>query len=241
MARILPLLVFLGSLTILAELIAQAEFFDVPAAIAIMARGSYLALFGLSFAVAALTTVFLNLDTTAVLLTPAMLATAVRAGIPTTPLAMTTVWLANIASLLLPGPNLTNLLAAGRVGAPALAFAARMALPQLGALVATAVCLWVFFWHRARRANDRLLPTGWSAWRRVWRPKAGGRNRLLLLTGCRQSNASVGACAGPAGQVAPVRTPERSQGESCRWYGSDRSGRRSPGRKRCAPNTPGLR
>jgi len=49
------------------------------------------------------------------------------------PLAMTTVWLANTASLLLPVSNLTNLLAADRVGLKALPFARQMALPQLAA------------------------------------------------------------------------------------------------------------
>ena len=44
-----------------------------------------------------------------------MLATAVRAGVAPLPLAMTTVWLANTASLLLPVSNLTNLLAMERV------------------------------------------------------------------------------------------------------------------------------
>ena len=159
LARILPLLVFLGTVIVLAELAAQAEFFDVLAArIAIVARGSYPVLFALSVAFAAVTTVFLNLDTTAVLLTPVMLATAVRAGIATMPLAMTTVWLANIASLLLPVSNLTNLLAADRVGLPVGDFAARMLLPQAGALAATAVCLWVFFWRRGVRGDDRYTP-----------------------------------------------------------------------------------
>jgi Na+/H+ antiporter NhaD/arsenite permease-like protein len=145
-ARILPLLAFLGSVIVLAELTAQTEFFDLLAIrIAVVARGSYLALFGLSLGFAALTTVFLNLDTTAVLLTPVMLAMAARVGIASTPLAMTIVWPANIASLLLPVSNLTNLLAAQRVGLPVLAFAERMALPQLGALGATAACLWSSF------------------------------------------------------------------------------------------------
>lgn len=66
-------------------------------------------------AFAGLTTIALNLDTTAVLLTPVMLALATRVGIAPLPLAMTTVWLANTASLLLPVSNLTNLLAAERV------------------------------------------------------------------------------------------------------------------------------
>lgn len=159
MARIAPLLLFLFAVIIMAELTAKAEFFDVLAArIAIVGRGSYPALFALSVAFAALTTVFLNLDTTAVLLTPVMLATAVRAGIATMPLAMTTVWLANTASLLLPVSNLTNLLAADRVDLPVHSFAARMALPQAAAVVVTAGCLWLFYWRRGLRPDDRYLP-----------------------------------------------------------------------------------
>jgi arsenical pump membrane protein len=147
--RILPLLVFLGAVIVLAELAAAAQLFDVIATrVTILARGRNAALFWLCLAFAALTTIFLNLDTTAVLLTPVMLATAVRAGVAPLPLAMTTVWLANTASLLLPVSNLTNLLAQDRVGLSPLEFAARMALPQLAALVVVAACLWVFFWRQ---------------------------------------------------------------------------------------------
>jgi arsenical pump membrane protein len=39
-----------------------------------------------------------------------------------------------------------------------LAFAERMALPQLGAPGATAACLWLFFWRRGLRADDRYIP-----------------------------------------------------------------------------------
>ena len=103
MTRIAPILLFLFAVIVLAELTARAQFFDVVAArIAIIGRGSYAALFGLTFAFATITTIFLNLDTTAVLLTPVMLATAARARIAPMPMAMTTVWLANTASLLLP-------------------------------------------------------------------------------------------------------------------------------------------
>ncbi|MBB5873829.1 arsenical pump membrane protein [Allocatelliglobosispora scoriae] len=151
--RIAPLLAFLAAVIVLAELTAQAEVFDVIASrITIWAGGSNVVLFGLCLGFAALTTIFLNLDTTAVLLTPVMLATAYRAGVDRLPLAMTTVWLANTASLLLPVSNLTNLLAADRIGLRPLEFAARMALPQVAALVVVAVCLWVFYWrHNAKR------------------------------------------------------------------------------------------
>jgi arsenical pump membrane protein len=147
--RIAPLLLFLGSVIVLAQLAARAEVFDVIAArVTILARGSNVALFVLTLVFAALTTIFLNLDTTAVLLTPVLLATAVRAGVPALPLAMTTVWLANTASLLLPVSNLTNLLAMDRVGLSPLEFASRLWLPQVAALVVVAGCLWVFFWRR---------------------------------------------------------------------------------------------
>jgi arsenical pump membrane protein len=133
--------------------------FDVIAArIAIAARGNYLILFILCCLLAASTTAFLNLDTTAVLLTPVMLAVARAMRIPPLPLAMTTVWLANTASLLLPVSNLTNLLATNRIGLAPAAFAARMILPELAALLTTMLCLWIFYWRRGKRGADSYVP-----------------------------------------------------------------------------------
>lgn len=157
--RILPLLLFLGSVIVLAELTADASVFDVIAVrVAGLARGNYPALFVLCVFFAAATTTVLNLDTTAVLLTPVMLALARKAGIAVIPLAMTTVWLANTASLLLPVSNLTNLLAANRVALPAAAFASRMWPVQLTSVAVTMVFLWVFFWRRSVRGVDRYDP-----------------------------------------------------------------------------------
>ncbi len=157
--RILPLLLFLASVIVLAELTAEAEVFDVIAArVAIIARGRYFALFLLCVAFAAATTISLNLDTTAVLLTPVMLALARKLGAAALPLAMTTVWLANTASLLLPVSNLTNLLAANRVALTPLAFAQRMWAPQLASIAATMAFLWIFYWRRGRRDSDRFEP-----------------------------------------------------------------------------------
>ncbi|MDT7654655.1 MAG: arsenical pump rane protein [Pseudonocardiales bacterium] len=157
--RIAPLLLFLGSVIVLATLTKKAKVFDAIAArLAIVGRGSYLALFLLCVAFASATTISLNLDTTAVLLTPVFLALAQRARIAALPLAMTTIWLANTASMLLPVSNLTNLLAADRVALSAPAFAARMWAPQLAILAATMVFLWVLYWRRGRRGVDRYEP-----------------------------------------------------------------------------------
>jgi arsenical pump membrane protein len=157
--RLAPLLAFLATVVILARLVADAELFEVVAVrLTRLAGGDVLRLLVLCAAFAALTTMFLNLDTTAVLLTPVMLATAARIGIAAVPFAMTTVWLANTASLLLPVSNLTNLLAADRVGLSPAAFAARMAPAQLVAIAATMLCLWALHWRRALRDGDRYEP-----------------------------------------------------------------------------------
>jgi arsenical pump membrane protein len=154
--RLLPLLLFLGSVIILAELTAAAEVFDVIAnRLSILGRGRYPALFLMCVALASITTMSLNLDTTAVLLTPVILALALTLGISPLPLAMTTVWLANTASLLLPVSNLTNLLAANRVALAPLRFAGRMWAPQLAAIVMTAILLWVFYWRPGKRGGER--------------------------------------------------------------------------------------
>jgi arsenical pump membrane protein len=158
--RIRPILAFLFSVVILAELTSQAQTFDVLATrLAIMARGRFFVLFLLCVLLSVLVTVGLNLDTTAVLLTPIMLALAARAGVPALPLAVTTAFLANTASLLLPVGNLTNLLAADRVALPPAAFAARMAAPEAVSVAATMAVLWFFFWRRTRRGGaERFTP-----------------------------------------------------------------------------------
>lgn len=159
MRRIGPLLAFLATVIVLAELAGRAQVFDVVAAwVARAGRGRYPLLFGLCVLFASLTTITLNLDTTAVLLTPVMLALGTRVGIAALPLAMTTVWLANTASLLLPVSNLTNLLAADRVALSPAGLAGVMWLPQLAAIGVTAGCLWVFYWRRGRRGADRYVP-----------------------------------------------------------------------------------
>ncbi|WP_022900565.1 SLC13 family permease [Humibacter albus] len=117
-ARVWPVLLFVVAITIVAELSAEGGLFDVLALwITRAARGSAWLLWLFTVAVAVASTVFLSLDTTAVLLTPIVVAMARRVRLNPLPFALTTVMLANCASLLLPVSNLTNLLAAQRFGA----------------------------------------------------------------------------------------------------------------------------
>jgi Na+/H+ antiporter NhaD/arsenite permease-like protein len=116
-ARVWPVLLFVVAITIVAELSAEGGLFDVLALwITRAARGSAWVLWLFTVAVAVASTVFLSLDTTAVLLTPIVVAMARRVRLNPLPFALTTVMLANCASLLLPVSNLTNLLAAQRFG-----------------------------------------------------------------------------------------------------------------------------
>jgi arsenical pump membrane protein len=159
MRRILPILLFLATVLVLAELTAVAGLFDMIAVrLARIGRGNFAALFWLCVAFASVNTITLNLDTTAVLLTPVMLALASQLAIPPLPLAMTTVWLANTASLLLPVSNLTNLLAANRVALAPVAFAGRMWAAQAASIAATMVFLWAFYWSRRQRGAQRYEP-----------------------------------------------------------------------------------
>ncbi|MEV0164070.1 SLC13 family permease [Nonomuraea fuscirosea] len=154
-----PLLIFLVAIILLAELTKEAQVFDAIAArMAVLGRGNYAALFFLCTAFASFVTIFLNLDTTAVLLTPVMLALAPRARIAALPLAMTTIWLANTASLLLPVSNLTNLLGIRKIGLDAQEFAARMWAPQIAAIAVTMAFLWAFYWRRGERRDLRYTP-----------------------------------------------------------------------------------
>lgn len=154
-----PLLIFLVAIIVLAELTKEAQVFDAIATrMAVLGRGNYAALFFLCTAFASFVTIFLNLDTTAVLLTPVMLALAPRARIAALPLAMTTIWLANTASLLLPVSNLTNLLGMDKIGLDTQEFAARMWAPQIASIAVTMAFLWAFYWRRGERRDLRYTP-----------------------------------------------------------------------------------
>ncbi|AYG05210.1 arsenic transporter [Gryllotalpicola protaetiae] len=146
-ARVWPILLFVIAITVVAELATAAGLFDWIAGLAARwgrRRGWLLWL--LIALIAVVSTVFLSLDTTAVLLTPIVIVLARRVGLNPLPFALTTVWLANTASLLLPVSNLTNLLAEQHLGGigPA-AFAAAVWPAQLAGVVVPLALVAVLF------------------------------------------------------------------------------------------------
>jgi arsenical pump membrane protein len=157
--RIGPVLVFFLAITVVAEVADVAGVFDVAGHWAARAGRHRTPLLWLLFVtVSVACTVVLSLDTTAVLLTPVGLAVARQLGIPPAPFALTTLWLANTASLLLPVSNLTNLLALHhfeQLGLGHGGYVRLAALPALGAVVGTVVVL--FLLHR-RELTGRYVP-----------------------------------------------------------------------------------
>jgi Na+/H+ antiporter NhaD/arsenite permease-like protein len=154
--RSAPILGFVVAMTVVAELAAEAGVFRALAErLARMAGGRAILLWLLVVVLATASTVFLSLDTTAVLLTPVVVSLAAHVRLPPIPFALTTVWLANTASLLLPVSNLTNLLAAERLALHPLEFAALMAAP---ALVAVLVPVAVLLLLRRRELAARFVP-----------------------------------------------------------------------------------
>jgi arsenical pump membrane protein len=142
LARVAPVLGFVIAITIVAELGSEAGVFDALAQrMGRWGRGRVVALWVAVIALAVVSTAFLSLDTTAVLVTPVVVLLAQRVGISPIPFALATVWLANTASLLLPVSNLTNLLATEAIGGGALSFLALSWAPALVSIVIPVVIL----------------------------------------------------------------------------------------------------
>jgi arsenical pump membrane protein len=171
-------LLFLLALLLLSKLVERSGFFDWAAAHAARgARGRGDRLFRNLFVLGALTTVTLSLDTTALLVTPLVLACVRRLEAPPRPYVLACAFVANAASLLLPVSNLTNLLFVSRFGFTFGTYAARMIAPQLVAIVATYALLRRAV-ARDLRAFERFDPA------RCGEPGAAVPHRRFFLVTC---------------------------------------------------------
>ncbi|TXN28710.1 SLC13 family permease [Lacisediminihabitans profunda] len=166
--RVWPILLFVIAITVVTELAAAAGIFRAVAErTAKWGAGRAWLLWLLVLSLAVLSTIFLSLDTTAVLLTPVVVILARHVGLSPLPFALTTVWMANVASLLLPVSNLTNLLAEHELpGVGPLEFAALMAAPAVVSIVIPAAILFIVYRKdllaryepkKSREADDRVL------------------------------------------------------------------------------------
>ncbi|GAA4369040.1 SLC13 family permease [Paeniglutamicibacter cryotolerans] len=159
--RIGPIMLFLASISVVVNLSARAGVFAALAALATQAAGGRTwLLWTWQILLAILCTAFLSLDTTAVLLTPLVLAVVRTAGLRPLAFAVPIIWLANTASLFLPVSNVTNLLAVegGTLGTPA-EFLIGMFLPGAAAVAAT-VLVSVLVFRRQLQGRHRVSSGG---------------------------------------------------------------------------------
>lgn len=158
--RVVPVLAFVVAITIVAELASEAGVFSVLAdRLAKLGRGRLWLLWMLVLLLAVISTAFLSLDTTAVLVTPVVVLLAVHIGVSPIPFALATVWLANTASLFLPVSNLTSLLAARSFNGGPLQFLALTWAPALVGVLASAAILSFVFRRQLDRRYRMPVPT----------------------------------------------------------------------------------
>jgi len=163
---------------VVAEIADAAGVFDVAGHWAARAgRGRTWLLWLLIVGLSCLSTIVLSLDTTAVLLTPVVITVARQLRLNPLPFAMTTVWLANTASLLLPVSNLTNLLALHRFSALGLGHKGYISLALWPALAAIAATVCVLAVIHARDLRGRYSP---EAPPRTARPDLADRGRVRM-------------------------------------------------------------
>jgi arsenical pump membrane protein len=150
-----PVVVFLVTILVVADVSARAGLFEAAAARVRSASGGRpVRLLTGIFLLAAAVTAVLSLDATVVLLTPVVIAAAVATGTAARPGAHACLRMANSASLLLPVSNLTNLLALPHLDLTFGGFALVMGPVLLVVLVVEYVVLRVVFRRDLRTAPD---------------------------------------------------------------------------------------
>lgn len=167
--RVGPILAFLVCVTIVAELADGLGVFSTLAqGAARLAQGSVLGLWLLIVGVAVTATAVLSLDTTAVLVTPVVLALARQLDLDVALFAYTAVWLANTASLFLPVSNLTNLLALSALPRHNVRDFAVLTWPAAVTSVLITVLALAVIFRRSLRGRYQRLPAHPAAHRGRW-------------------------------------------------------------------------
>lgn len=120
LSRILPVLGFVAAMSVVVAAAGAVNTFEavigkvqetLGLGTTAPGRGSSALAWALILGVSLVITVFFSLDTTAILVTPLVIALARGIGINPLAAAFAVIWMANLGSLLLPISNLTNLLA----------------------------------------------------------------------------------------------------------------------------------
>lgn len=162
-----PAFVLVAGLLLVGAAAAREGVFAEAGAVASRAPGGAAVLLVVLLLFVAVVTAVLNLDTAVVFMTPVLLHAARHRGVPDRPFLYGSVFMANSASILLPGSNLTNLIVLRHEHIKGSTFAARLAPSWVVAVTVTIVFILVAFRHdlagRSVRKPEHV----------VFRPRAG--------------------------------------------------------------------
>lgn len=147
-----PAFALVGGLLLVGAAAAREGLFAEAGAIASRAPGGPIVLLLSLLLVEAIVTAVLNLDTAVVFMTPVLLHAARRRGLSDGPFLYGAVFMANSASLLLPGSNLTNLIVLRHEHVTGSTFAARLAPAWIVAVTLTGAFLVVAYRRDLARA-----------------------------------------------------------------------------------------
>jgi arsenical pump membrane protein len=149
-----PAFALVGGLLLVGAVAAREGVFAAAGMLASRAPGGGAVLLVALLLIEAVVTAVLNLDTAVVFMTPVLLHAARQRGVPDGPFLYGAVFMANSASLLLPGSNLTNLIVLRHEHLTGSAFAARLAPPWAVAVAVTIVFVLVAFRHELSGRSD---------------------------------------------------------------------------------------
>jgi arsenical pump membrane protein len=166
-AQAWPAFVLVAGLLLIGAVAAREGVFAAAGTFVSRVPGGTVALLVVLLLLDAVVTAVLNLDTAVVFMTPVLLQAARRRGIPDAPFLYGSVFMANSASILLPGSNLTNLIVLRHEHVPGSTFAARLAPSWAVAVAVTIAFVLVAF--RRELGGD----AGGTLDRVVLRPRSG--------------------------------------------------------------------
>jgi arsenical pump membrane protein len=158
-----PAFALVAGLLLIGATAAREGVFAKAGTLASRAPGGTVVLLVVLLSIEAVVTAVLNLDTAVVFMTPVLLNAARRRGVPDGPFLYGAVFMANAASILLPGSNLTNLIVLRHEHVTGSTFAARLAPSWVVAVVVTIAFVLVAFRRElsgpARRDPDHAVFT----------------------------------------------------------------------------------
>jgi arsenical pump membrane protein len=146
LAKSLDVCLFLIGMMLVSELARENGVFDWLSSAAVRgAKGSCSKLFLLVYGIGTMVTVFMSNDATAVVLTPAILATVRKAKVEPLPYLFVCAFIANAASFVLPISNPANLVVFGNQVPPLGKWLLSFTIPSIFSILATFVSIrWMF-------------------------------------------------------------------------------------------------